>query len=190
MRERRLFRFHQEQFAVNPIDDITMMTLASLEKDKIMQAISALAGREVVSINFRTTLLQYLQLCRSAGIQFKYCLSDRLTQCLVCLQHAPVSFERFQCSCLKLQFRYIQDCTCVCGIGLVCVCDDLPLMCYDLDVLADIVSVTWRQFLDHFIRTYHSFTNLVAAQPLEGEFCEERTRNVSTVCRFVQYEPP
>lgn len=190
MRERQLFSLHQEQLDVKPIEVITMMTLASFEKDKIMQAISALSGREVVSTNFRTTFLQYLQLCRTTGLQFRFPLSACHTQCLTCLKHEPVSIQRFRCDCIPFQFSYIQDCNCECGIGLICVCDDFPPMCYDLDVLANIVTAIWRQFLVYFIRTCQTFTDLVMSLHFIEEFYEVRARNVPATIRRSQFEPP
>lgn len=191
MRERKLFSFYQKQFAIDqPVSEITLMTLASFEKDKIMQAISALCGKEVVSTNYRTTFLQYLQLCRSTGIQFRIPLSDTRTQCLVCLQHASVPLQRFRCSCIPFQFDYIQDCNCECGIGLICMCDEFPLMCYDLDVLAGIVSVTWRQFLVYYVRTCQIFMDAAMSLLFLLEFHELRICEVSTTICLSQFEPP
>lgn len=191
MRERKLFSFHQKQLAVEPIDEpLTLMKLASFDKDKIMQSISALCGREVVSTNYRTTFVSYLLLCRTAGLQFKVPLSYNNTQCLVCLQHAPVSIQRFRCDCIPYQFDLVQDCNCDCGIRFLCMCDDLPPMCYDLDELANIVSATWQQFLDLYIRTCQTFTDLAMSQLFLSECWEERVPDVSTTIRLSQYEPP
>lgn len=190
MRERRLFQIHQQQLALKPLEEITLMTLASFEKDQIMQAISALCGRSVVATNYRTTFLQYLQLCRSSGIQFLVPLSQNSTQCLVCLQHASVPMQRFRCSCITFQFEYLQDCNCECGISFLCMCDLFPSMCYDLDVLANIVSVTWQQFLDYFVRTDPVFTDQTMSPHDPEEFCDERGYNASSPSRYSQFEPP
>lgn len=190
MRERQLFSFHQKQLAVEPIDELTVMKLATFDKDKILQAISVLCGREVVSTNFRTTFIQYLQLCRKAGLQFRVSLSVSSTQCLVCLQHANVPISRFQCQCLPYQFEHIQDCNCECGISFLCMCDDVPPMCYDLDELANIVSATWRQFLDFYVRTCQIFTDEAMSLLLPSDFHGVRVRDVSATIRLSQYEPP
>lgn len=190
MRERRLFHFHQEQLAVKPLEEISLMTLATFEKDQIMQALSALCGRTVVATNFRTTFLQYLQLCRTTGIQFSIPLSPKSTQCLTCLQHAPVPIQHFRCDCLSLQFQYLQDCNCECGISFLCMCDAFPSLCYDLDVLADIVTVTWRQFLNLYIRTGSIFTDETMSPHVQEEFCDERGYNASSLSRYSQFEPP
>lgn len=191
MRERRLFHYRQEQLAVKPLSEITLMTLATFEKDQIMQALSAICGRTVVATNYRTTFLQYLQLCRSAGFQFPITLDQKTTQCLTCLQHASVPIQRFRCDCLSFQFDHLQDCNCECGISFLCMCDAFPPMCYDLDVLASIVSVTWQQFLDLYIRTGTIFTDQAMSPHVpEEEFCGERVHNVSSPSRTCQFEPP
>lgn len=190
MRERKLFSFHQKQLVLGPIDELTPMTLASFDKDKILQAISVLCGREVVSTNYRTTFVQYLQLCRKAGLQFRVPLSSNSSQCLVCLKHAPVPIQRLRCDCIPYQFQHVQDCNCDCGISFCCMCDGLPPMCYDLDELANIVSVTWQQFLCLYIRTCQFFADLAMSLLFPSECCGVRVHDVSTTLRLSQFEPP
>lgn len=191
MRARRLHQIHQQQLAMRPVTEITLMTLASFEKDQVMQALSALCGRTVVATNYRTTFLQYLQLCRTTGIQFLVPLSPKSTQCLVCLQHASVPLQRFRCDCIPFQFEYLQDCNCECGVGFLCMCDLFPSLCYDLDVLAGIVSVTWQQFLDLYVRIGHqNFTDQTMSPPVPEECCNERDYNGSSLSRYSQFEPP
>lgn len=190
MRERRLFQVHQ-QLALEPLEEISLMTLATFEKDQILQAFSVLCGRTVVATNYRTTFLQYLQLCRSSGIQFRVPLSQQHTQCLVCLEHAPVSIQRFRCQCIPFQFEHLQDCNCECGISFLCMCDVFPSLCYDLDVLAGIVSVTWQQFLDLYVRTdLILFTDQTMSPHVQEEFCDVRGYNASSLNRYSQFEPP
>lgn len=191
LRERRLFSFHQELLAVKPIEDLTLMTLATFEKDQIMQTLSELCGRSVVSANYRTTFLQYLQLCRKTGFQFKVQISHHLVQCLVCLKHSSEPFYRFKCDCIPFQFSHLQDCNCECGTSwFCCTCDEIPPLCYDLDVLADIVTVYQRFFQLLFRTDQILFTEWVMSCTVQREYLDERDLNVSSTIRLSQYEPP
>lgn len=192
MRERRLFSFHQERLAVKPLKNpLTMMTLASFNKDQILQTLSDLCGRSVNSANYRTTFLQYLQLCRKIGLQFKVQLTGSV-QCLTCLQHASVPFRRFRCDCLPFRFSRLQDCNCECGTSFFCcTCDDIPPLCYDLDVLADIVTGYQQLFQSLFsVRTDQTFTDLVMSCTFQVEFLGLRDSDCLTTIRPRQYEPP
>lgn len=192
MRERRLFSFHQELLVVKPVEEpLTLMTLASFTKDQIMQAISDLSGKPVISTNYRTTFLQYLQLCRRVGIQFRVPLTSSFTQCLTCFKHAQVSSKRFKCACLPFQFNHLQDCNCECGTSFFCcTCDELPPICYDLDILADIVSAIQQSFRMLFIRTDLPFTDMAMSLTVPSDYPGERVLDVSSTIRLSQFEPP
>lgn len=191
LRERKLFSFHQELLAVKPVEELTLMTLATFDKDQIFQTLSDLCGRLVISANYRTTFLQYLQLCRQIGIQFRVPLSSTFSQCLVCLKHANVPLRRFRCDCFQFKFQFLQDCNCSCGTSIFCcTCDDLPPMCYDLDVLADIVTAIQRTFLILSARTDLPYTSLAMSLTIQFEFQGERVLDVSTAIRLSQYKPP
>lgn len=191
MRERRLFSFHQEQLAVKPLKNpLTLMTLATFNKDQIFQTLSDICGRPVNSANYRTTFLQYLQLCRKIGLQFKVQLSAGSTQCLTCLQHATVPFHRFRCDCILFRFSRLQDCNCECGTSyFCCTCDDIPPLCYDLDVLADIVTV-YQRFFESLFHTDQIFMELAMSCTVQGEFPGVRELDVLLTIRPRQYEPP
>lgn len=193
MRERRLFSFHQELLAVKPVKEpLTLMTLATFSKDQISKTISDLSGRMVISTNYRTTFLQYLQLCRSVGIQFRVPLTNNLTQCLTCLQHANVPQHRFRCDCFQIKFSNLQDCNCECGTSIYCcTCDEFPPLCYDLDVLADIVTVIQRSFEFLIIRTdLIKFTDWVMSLTFLSEYLNERDLDESSAIRLSQFKPP
>lgn len=192
LRERQLFSFHQERFAVKPVEEpITLMTLAMFSKDQILQTLSDLCGRQVNSTNYRTTFLQYLQLCRRVGIQFRVSLSNNQTQCLSCLQHASVSLHRFRCDCYPIKLLFLQDCNCECGTSIFCcTCDAIPQMCYDLDVLAGIVTGIQQSFQDLLVCTDQTFADFVMSRPVNFEFLLWRIADESTTIRLSQFEPP
>lgn len=191
MRERKLFSFNQELLHVKPVEEpLTLMTLAAFEKDQIITALSDLCGREVSVTNYRTTFLQYLQLCRKLNIQFRVQLASNLTQCLTCLKHAPVSVERFKCSCILFRFQYLQDCNCECGIShYCCMCDDFPPVCYDLDVLADFVTALLLS-LESLFHTGLEFMELAMSPASLSEIYGDGVRIVSATIRLCQFEPP
>lgn len=191
-REQWFFPLHQELLAVKPVEGpLTLMTLASFSRHQIIQTLSDLRGEEIISLDFRTTFLQYLQLCRKIGLRFKVAITSDLTQCLSCLQYGEVPFSHFKCDCIPIKFRYLQDCNCECGFSLICCrCDELPQMCYDLDVLFDIVTAIRARFESLF----HT----------DAPFMESAMRDIVFVCecpgvrdlegsptnRLSQFEPP
>lgn len=63
-------------------------------------------------------------------------------------------------------------------------------MCYDLDVLADLVTTIQRQFSYLEIRTDLPSTDLVMSLYVRDEFREERALDVSPTDRLRQFEPP
>lgn len=191
MRERKLFQIELLAVKQLVLEPITPMTLAVFEKDQILQTLSDLRGRQISVTNYRTTFIQYLQLCRLFGIQFKISLANNLTQCLSCLQHSDVPFAHFKCECLIVRFNVIQDCNCHCGTSrFCCTCDVIPQMCYDLDVLADIVTVLQRSLEVFFFRTDQLFMEDAMSHQFVDEFLGVRGPNVSTPIRLSQFEPP
>lgn len=192
MRERRLFQINRELSVVKPIEEpLTHLTLASFSKDQILKTLSDLHGNQIDSTNFRTTFIQYLQLCRCLGIQFRVPLSGQLTQCLVCLQYANISQHRFKCECIQFKFSILQDCNCNCGTSFFCcTCDDIPPICYDLDVLADYVTAVQQMFQSMFkVSIGHLFTNLVMSL-IECTECLGIFPDESALIRLSQFKPP
>lgn len=189
--EQRSNAFYQERLAVKPVNEpLTLLTLASFSKDQILQTLSDLRGEEITSISFRTTFLQYVQLCRLVHIQCKVQVSDS-TQCLSCLQYAKVPFNRFKCDCLSFKFSNLQDCNCECGTAaFCCTCDELPQMCYDLDILSDIVNSIQKGFQALFIRTDYKYVDVAMRLFLRSECLGKRVLDVSTTIRLSQFEPP
>lgn len=186
------FSFYRERLAMKPVKGpLTLLTLATFSKDQIMQALSDLRGCEVTSVYFRTTFLQYLQVCRKTYIRFKVQLADGNVQCLSCLQHAQVPYSRFKCDCLSFKFSNLQDCNCWCGTSAYCcTCDDMPLLCNDLDVLADLVSAVQMQFQALDVRTDQTYTDEVMRLASPSECQGVRVFEESSTIRLSQFEPP
>lgn len=186
------FSFHQERLAVKPVEGpLTLLTLATFSKDQIMQALSDLRGCEVNSVYFRTTFLQYLQVCRKTHIRFKVQLADGNVQCLACLQHAQVPYSKFKCDCLSFKFSNLQDCNCMCGTSAYCcTCDEMPLLCNDLDVLSDLVSAVQMQFQALDVCTDQTYADEVMRLASPSECQGVRVLEESSTIRLSQFEPP
>lgn len=167
------------------------MTLAEIEDDQIKQAISELCGDEIDAEAYRATFFQYLRLCQLLNIQFKVCLSDTSTQCLSCMTFCHVGFSRFRCSCYRFKFSMLQDCNCDCSYGRVlCMCDDIPQMCYDLDILADYVSMLQRSFETMFQTGQLIFLEPVMILLISQNLPVAWEQMYSTLIPLSQYEPP